>query len=66
MLSIHRTKAMTRKAPTHPCRLVSITGAYLTPNGTFSSDPTQALTAERWWIEREQARVNAPTVIIRA
>ena len=57
---------MNRKAPTHPCRLVSITGAYLTPNGTFSSDPTQALTAERWWIEREQARVNAPTVIIRA
>ena len=57
---------MNRKAPTHPCRLVSITGAYLTPNGTFSTDPTQALTAERWWIEREQARVNAPTVIIRA
>ena len=57
---------MTRKALTHPCRLVSITGAYLTPNGTFSSDPTKALTAERWWLEREQARVNAPTVIIRA
>jgi hypothetical protein len=58
---------MTRQQPhLHPCHLVSITGAYLTPIGTFSSNPATALTAERWWMEREQARVNAPTVIIRA
>jgi len=49
-----------------PCHLVSLTGAFLTVNGTFSSDPSQALTAERWRIERLQARVNAATIVIRA
>lgn len=57
------------KPPPHglqPCRLISLTGAFLTVNGTFSSDPSQALTAERWRIERLQARVNTATIIIRA
>ena len=51
---------------TQPCHLVTITGQYLTHNGTLSQDPTNALKAERWIIERHAARINAPTVIIRA
>lgn len=51
---------------TQPCHLVSLTGAYLTLNGTFSPNPLDALRAERWWIERKQSFVNTPTIIIRA
>ena len=49
-----------------PCHLVTITGQYLTHNGTLSTDPAYALRAERWILERHAARINAPTVIIRA
>ena len=48
------------------CRLVSLCGQFLTVNGTFSADPAKALNAERWWIEREQSRINTATIIIRA
>ena len=58
---------MTTKRPENqPCRLVSLCGQFLTVNGTFSADPARALTAERWWIEREQRRINTPTIILRA
>ena len=50
----------------HHCHLVTITGAYLTSHGTLSTDPTYALRAERWILERHAARINAPTIIIRA
>ncbi|MGA0848302.1 MAG: hypothetical protein ACO3PY_06875 [Pontimonas sp.] len=49
-----------------PCHLVTITGQYLTPNGTLSDDPAFALKAQRWIIKRHAATINAPTVIIRA
>lgn len=58
---------MTSKRPEYqPCRLVSLCGQYLTVNGTFSADPAFALIAERWWIEREQRRINTATIILRA
>ena len=57
---------MTKRPITQPSRLITLCGQYLTVNGTFSADPARALTAERWWIEREQSRINAPTIIIRA
>lgn len=57
---------MRRELKTEPCRLVSLCGQYLTSNGTFSADPARALTAERWYIERQQHRINAPTIILRA
>lgn len=49
-----------------PCRLVSMTGTYLTPNNTFSPDPAEALTAERWLLQRKAQQINTPTLIIRA
>jgi len=58
---------MTTKRPENqPCRLVSLCGQFLTVNGTFSADPASALTAERWWLEREQRRINTLSIIIRA
>lgn len=57
---------MARRPEYQPCKLVSLCGQFLTVNGTFSADHAFALTAERWWIEREQSRINAPTIIIRA
>ena len=58
---------MTTKRPEYqPCKLVSLCGQFLTVNGTFSADPAHALTAERWWIEREQRRFNTATIIVRA
>ena len=58
---------MTTHRPDYqPCKLVSLCGQFLTPNGTFSADPAHALTAERWWIEREQRRFNTATIIVRA
>ena len=48
------------------CRLVSITGDYLTPNGTFSPDPKDAYVAQRWWLDRQASMINTVTVIIRA
>jgi hypothetical protein len=58
---------MTTKRPENqPCRLVSLCGQFLTVNGTFSADPARALTAERWWIEREQRRIKTATIILRA
>jgi hypothetical protein len=56
----------TSRHDNQPCWLISLTGSYLTPNGTFSADPTHALIAERWWMQREQTRLNASTLIIRA
>lgn len=50
----------------HLCHLVTITGTYLTINGTFSEDPNTAMKAERWWLKREQQLINVPTIIIRA
>lgn len=50
----------------HRCHLVTITGTYLTANGTFSEDPNTALQAERWWLQREQRLIKVPTIIIRA
>lgn len=49
-----------------PCHLVTTTGSFLTINDTWSPDPTQARTAERWFMERQAMRHNIPTVIIRA
>ena len=57
---------MTKRPEYQPCKLVSLCGQFLTVNGTFSADPAQALTAERWWIEREQRRINTATIIVRA
>ena len=57
---------MTKRPEDQPCKLVSLCGQFLTPNGTFSADPARALTAERWWIEREQSRINTATIILRA
>ena len=58
---------MTTKRPDYqPCKLVTLCGQFLTVNGTFSADPASALTAERWWLEREQRRINTPTILIRA
>ena len=58
---------MTTHRPEYqPCKLVSLCGQFLTPNGTFSADPTRALTAERWYLEREQRRINTATIILRA
>ena len=57
---------MARRPEYQPCKLVSLCGQYLTVNGTFNADPTTALTAERWYIEREQRRIRAATIIIRA
>jgi len=58
---------MTTHRPEYqPCKLVSLCGQFLTPNGTFSEDPARALTAQRWWLEREQRRINTPTIILRA
>lgn len=54
------------KYANQPCHLVTITGQYLTCNGTLSTDPQFALRAERSIIEQHAARINAPTVIIRA
>jgi hypothetical protein len=49
-----------------PCWLISITGSYLTPHGTFSDHPAEALTAERWYLQRQQSRLPVATLIIRA
>lgn len=49
-----------------PCRLVSMTGDYLTPNNTFSPDPAKSLIAERWMMKRKALQINTPTLIIRA
>jgi len=57
---------MTRRPEYQPCKLVTLCGQFLTVNGTFSADPAHALTAERWYIEREQRRINAATIIVRA
>lgn len=57
---------MTKRPEYQPCKLVSLCGQFLTVNGTFSADPAHALTAERWWIEREQSRINTATIIVRA
>lgn len=51
---------------TQPCRLVSLTGLYLTHNNTWSEDPKQAATTERWFLEMKASQIQAPTVIIRA
>jgi hypothetical protein len=56
----------THRHETQSCRLVSITGLYYTPKGTFSPDPAQALTTDRWLLERHAAKLNTSTVIIRA
>lgn len=58
---------MTTHRPEYqPCRLITLCGQFLTPNGTFSADPARALTAQRWWLEREQRRINTVSIIIRA
>ena len=57
---------MTRRPEYQPCKLVTLCGQFLTVNGTFSADPAHALTAERWYIEREQRRINTATIIVRA
>jgi hypothetical protein len=57
---------MTKRPEYQPCKLVTLCGQFLTVNGTFSADPAHALTAERWWIEREQSRINTATIIVRA
>ena len=58
---------MTTKRPDYqPCKLVSLCGQFLTPNGTFSADPASAHTAERFWMERLQRRINTATIIVRA
>ena len=58
---------MTTHRPDYqPCKLVSLCGQFLTPNGTFSADPAYALTAERFWMERLQRRINTATIIVRA
>lgn len=49
-----------------PCHLVTTTGNYLTINNTWSPDPKQARTAERWFMERQALGHKVPTVIIRA
>lgn len=49
----------------HPCRLVTTAGLYFTINNTWSEDPSQAATAERWFLEMKAATINIPTVIIR-
>lgn len=49
-----------------PCWLVSITGSYLTPSGTFSDNPAEALIAERWYLRNQQLRIPLATLIIRA
>ena len=49
-----------------PCWLISITGSYLTPFGTFSDNPAEALIAERWYLQRQQSRFPLATLIIRA
>lgn len=43
-----------------------MTGDFLTPNNTFSSDPAKALIAERWMMKRKALQINTPTLIIRA
>ena len=57
---------MTKRPEYQLCKLISLCGQFLTVNGTFSADPAHALTAERWWIEREQRRINTATIIVRA
>ena len=57
---------MTRRPEYQLCKLISLCGQFLTVNGTFSADPAHALTAERWYIEREQRRINTATIIVRA
>lgn len=58
---------MTTHATEHqPCKLITLCGQFLTPNGTFSADPASALTAQRWWLQREQRRINTATILIRA
>lgn len=47
------------------CRLVTTSGLYLTINNTFSEDPAQAVTAERWFLEMKAAAINTTTVVIR-
>jgi hypothetical protein len=49
-----------------PCWLISVTGSYLTPFGTFSDNPAEALIAERWYLQRQQSRLPVATLIIRA
>ena len=51
---------------TQPCRLISLTGLYLTTNNTWSEDPKQAATTERWFLEMKASQLKIPTVIIRA
>ena len=43
-----------------------MTGHFLTANDTFSPDPADALTAERWLIQRKANSLRTPTLIIRA
>lgn len=57
---------MSKLPSNQPSRLVTLCGQYLTVNGTFSADPARALTAERWYIERQQQRINTATIILRA
>ena len=57
---------MARRPEYQPCKLISLCGQFLTPNGTFSADPARALTAERWYLERQQQRINTATIIVRA
>lgn len=56
----------TKRLEDQPCKLVTLCGQFLTPNGTFSADPAFALTAERFWMERLQQRINTATILIRA
>lgn len=47
------------------CRMVTLNGLYFTINGTFSEDPAQAATTERWFLEMKAAQLNTPVIIIR-
>lgn len=49
----------------HTCRMVTHTGLYFTVNGTFSEDPRQAATTERWFLEMKASQLNTPCIIIR-
>ena len=49
-----------------PCWLITLTGTFLTPHGTFSDNSAEALTAERWYLQRQQSRLPVATLIIRA
>lgn len=55
----------TSKRDQQQCRLVTVSGLYLTVNNTFSEDPAQAITAERWFLEMAAVTIPVPTVLIR-